>query len=83
MFGHRNDGKKVKGLNIIDKAEPFFMPQRIDAVNYTAIKVPCDKLDEFIQREKRSGNSYSYMHIFCYYRQFWKCSRSFRFKLSL
>lgn len=63
MFGHRNDGKKVKGLNIIDKAEPFFMPQRIDAVNYTAIKVPCDKLDEFIQREKRSGNSYSYMHI--------------------
>lgn len=63
MFGHRNDGKKVKGLKIIDKAEPFFMPQRIDAVNYTSIKIPCDKLDEFIQREKRAGNAYSYMHL--------------------
>ncbi len=63
MFGHRSDGKKVKGLNIIDKAEPFFMPQRIDAVNYTTIKIPCDKMDEFIQRERRNGNSYSYMHL--------------------
>ena len=63
MFGHRSDGKKVKGLNIIDKAEPFFMPQRIDAVNYTTVKVPCAKLDEFIARERRNGTSYNYMHI--------------------
>ena len=63
MFGHRSDGKKVKHMNIIDKAEPFFMPQRIDAVNYTTIKVPCEKLDEFIARECRGGTSYSYMHI--------------------
>lgn len=63
MFGHRSDGKKVKHMNIIDKAEPFFMPQRIDAVNYTTIKVPCEKLDEFIARERRGGTSYSYMHI--------------------
>ncbi len=63
MFGHRSDGKKVKGLNIIDKAEPFFMPQRIDAVNYTTVKVPCVPLDEFIARERRNGVSYSYMHL--------------------
>ena len=63
MFGHRCDGKKVKVANIIDKAEPFFMPQRIDAVNYTTIKVPCDKLDEFIARERRNGTSYNYMHL--------------------
>ncbi len=63
MFGHRCDGKKVKHMNIIDKAEPFFMPQRIDAVNYTTVKVPCEKLDEFIARERRNGNSYNYMHI--------------------
>ncbi len=63
MFGYRCDGKKVKGMNIIDKAEPFFMPQRIDAVNYVTVKVPCDKLDEFIARERRNGNSYNYMHI--------------------
>ncbi len=63
MFGHRNDGKKVKGMNIIDKAEPFFMPQRIDAVNYIKVQVPCAPLDEFIAREKRNGNNYTYLHI--------------------
>ena len=63
MFGYRNDGKKVKGMGIIDKAEPFFMPQRIDAVNYTTVKVKCDSIDEFIARERKNGISYSYMHI--------------------
>lgn len=63
MFGFRSDGKKVKNLNIVDKAEPFFMPQRIDAVNYTSVKIKCDYMDEFIARERRNGNSYSYMHI--------------------
>ncbi len=63
MFGHRSDGKKVKGMGIIDKAEPFFMPQRIDAVNYTTVKVKCDTIDEFIARERKNGISYSYMHI--------------------
>ena len=63
MFGFRSDGKKVKGMNIIDKAGPFFMPQRIDAVNYTTVKVKCNSIDEFIAKERRLGNSYSYMHI--------------------
>lgn len=63
MFGHRSDGKKVKHMNIIDKAEPFFMPQRIDAVNYTTVKVPCATLDEFLARERRNGNNYNYMHL--------------------
>ena len=63
MFGFRKDGKKVKGMNIIDKAEPFFMPQRIDAVNYITVKVPCDPMDDFIARERKNGNKYTYMHI--------------------
>ena len=63
MFGFRNDGKKVKGMNIIDKAEPFFMPQRIDAVNYTPIKVVCDPMDEFISRKRKEGEHYSYMYL--------------------
>lgn len=63
MFGFRNDGKKVKGMNIIDKAEPFFMPQRIDAVNYTPIKILCDPMDEFIARKRKEGEHYSYMYI--------------------
>lgn len=63
MFGFRSDGKKVKGMSILEKAEPFFMPQRIDAVNYTTVKVPCDAMDEFIARERRNGNSYNYMYL--------------------
>ncbi len=63
MFGFRSDGKKVKGMNIIEKAEPFFMPQRIDAVNYITEKVPCAPLDDFIARQRRNGINYSYMHI--------------------
>ena len=63
MFGFRKDGKKVKGMNIIDKAEPFFMPQRIDAVNYITVKVPCEPMDEFIARERRNGFKYNYMHL--------------------
>lgn len=63
MFGHRNDGKKVKGMNIIEKAEPFFMNQRIDAVNYYKAQIPCAPMDEFIARERRNGNNYSYMYI--------------------
>lgn len=63
MFGFRNDGKRVKQPNIIDKAEPFFMNQRIDAVNYINVKIPCEKLDEFIQRERRNGVNFSYMHV--------------------
>ena len=63
MFGHRSDGKKVKGLDIIEKAGPFFMNQRIDAVNYITVKIPCSPMDEFLARERKNGNSYSYMHI--------------------
>ena len=63
MFGFRNDGKKVKGLDIIEKAGPFSMNQRIDAVNYITVKVPCNPMDEFIVRERKKGNSYSYMHL--------------------
>ncbi|MBQ8908872.1 MAG: 2-oxo acid dehydrogenase subunit E2 [Clostridia bacterium] len=63
MFGHRSDGKKVKGLDIIEKAGPYFMNQRIDAVNYITVKIPCSPMDEFIARERKNGNSYSYMHI--------------------
>lgn len=63
MFGFRSDGKKVKGMNIIDKAGPFFMNQRIDAVNYFHTQINCSAMDEFIARERRNGNSYSYMHL--------------------
>ena len=42
-------------MNTVEKAEPFFMPQRIDAVNYITVKIPCAPMDEFIARERRNG----------------------------
>ena len=63
MFGFRSDGKKIKGLDIMEKAEPFFMNQRIDAVNYITVKVPCNAMDEFIAKERKNGNNYNYTHL--------------------
>ena len=63
MFGHRYDGKKVKNMKIIDRAGPFFMPQRIDAVNYINVKVPCLTLDKFIADERKEGTRFTYMDV--------------------
>lgn len=63
MFGHRVDGTRVKGMDVIAKAEPFFMMMRIDAVNYIKVEIPCAPLDDFIARERKLGNNYSYFHI--------------------
>ncbi|MBQ8845169.1 MAG: 2-oxoglutarate dehydrogenase [Clostridia bacterium] len=63
MFGRRKDGKKVKNLDIIEKAGVYFMPQRIDAVNLYKQKIDCDKLDQFILEEKKNGVHFTYQDI--------------------
>lgn len=64
MFGRRSDGVKVKNLDIIEKAGPYFMPQRIDAVNTFTQPVDCAPVDKFIAEERaRSGVHYSYTEI--------------------
>ena len=65
MFGRRADGVKVKNLDIIEKATPYFMPMRIDAVQLYTQPINLDILDEWIQKEKRrSGVHYSYTELF-------------------
>lgn len=64
MFGRRSDGVKVKDLDVIEKAGPYFMPQRIDAVNTFTQPLDCAPIDEFIKAERaRSGVHYSYTEI--------------------
>ena len=63
MFKKRSDGYLVKGLDTISKAGPFFMPTRIESQNTCFNPVRCEALDEFIAREKRAGNSFSYTHF--------------------
>ncbi len=64
MFGKRSDGVKVKNLQIIDKAMPYFMPTRIDAVNNYTQSVNCAGLDKFILEEKQNNKvHYTYTEI--------------------
>lgn len=64
MFGRRADGVRVKDLQIIDKAMPYFMPMRIDAVNLFTQHINCENIDKFILEERqRSGVHYSYTEI--------------------
>ena len=64
MFGRRADGRKVKGLDIMEKSGPYFMPQRIDAVNYFSQAINCENIDKFVKEErKRSGLHFSYTEI--------------------
>jgi len=64
MFGRRADGVKVKDLQIIEKAMPYFMPMRIDAVNKFTQHINCESIDKFILEERqRSGVHYSYTEI--------------------
>ena len=64
MCFRRSDGKKVKDLQIIEKAMPYFMPQRIDAVNMFTQPIRCETIDNFILDEKKNnGVHYNYTEI--------------------
>ncbi|MBR1890126.1 MAG: 2-oxo acid dehydrogenase subunit E2 [Clostridia bacterium] len=65
MFGRRADGVRVKGVEIIEKAAPYFMPTRIDAVQLYTQPVNCETLDKFILEQKeKNGIHYTYTEIF-------------------
>lgn len=64
MCFKRKDGVKVKDLSIIEKAMPYFMPQRIDAVNMFTQPIKCESLDKFILYEKKNSSiHYTYTEI--------------------
>ena len=63
MCKRRSDAKLVKGLDTITKAGPFFLPDRIESQNLYMNAFRCEKLDDFIQRERRLGNTITYTHF--------------------
>lgn len=64
MFGKRADGKKVKDLQIIEKAISYFMPMRIDAVNLYEQAINVENIDKFILDEKKNSSvHYSYTEL--------------------
>lgn len=63
MFSKRSDGIKVKGLDAVTKAEPFFLPTRLGSQNFMETQFRVEPLDEFISRQRKLGTTYSYTHI--------------------
>ena len=63
MFGFRSDGKKLKGIDPVQKIIPHIMSKRHDSQNSTRYEVRCEPLDAFIRSERQNGNNFNYMHI--------------------
>ena len=63
MFGHRPDGKKVKGLDPIFRVIPNVMLDRDDSQVYFKQDIPLKKLDEYIDKKMEEGIRFSYMDI--------------------
>lgn len=63
MFGLRADGKRVKGIDPIQKIVPHIMEKRYDAQLMNHLDCPCEPLDAFIKAEREKGNSIKYMDI--------------------
>lgn len=63
MLGLRADGKRVKGLDPIQKIMPHIMAHRHDSQNLTSYDLSCEPFDEFIRSEREKGHHFNYMHI--------------------
>lgn len=63
MFGHRPDGKRVKGLDPIFRVIPNVMIERSDAQVYFKEDIPLKNLDEYIDKKQAEGIKFSYMDI--------------------
>ena len=63
MFGLRADGKRLKGIDPIQKIVPHIMEHRYDAMNMTHYDCRCEPFDDFIKAEREKGVKFSYMHI--------------------
>ena len=63
MFGHRPDGKRVKGLDPIFRVIPNVMLDRDDSQVYFKQDISLKNLDEYIERKMQEGIRFSYMDI--------------------
>ncbi|MDR2839692.1 MAG: 2-oxo acid dehydrogenase subunit E2 [Paludibacter sp.] len=62
-YGDRYDGWRVRNLDAVFAAIPFFLRTRIDAQNYFEERVPIDHLEQFIRDHKEDIPDLSIMHI--------------------
>ena len=52
MFGHRPDGRRVKGIDPVIRITPYIMPMRCDAQVFLKHRVDLDVLFDYVRRQK-------------------------------
>jgi hypothetical protein len=62
-FGDRSDGWRVKNVDAVFSAIPYFLRTRIDAQNYFEECVPINHIEQFIREHKEEIPDLSIMHV--------------------
>lgn len=60
----RSDGYLLKDLNPFMKIIPYIMEKRSDSQNFSKQIFPAETIDNYIIEKKKSGYSFTYMHVF-------------------
>ncbi len=63
MFGFRADGKRIKGIDPIQKIMPHIMSERSDSQNMCKYDIDCGPLDAYIKEQRNNGLNITYMHL--------------------
>ena len=63
LFGHRPEGKRVKGIDPIVQVTPYLMPMRCDAQVFLAHDVQYEPLVRYIAQKSREGVKITFMEI--------------------
>ena len=63
MFGHRSDGRRIKGLDPLFYAIPHLMPKRTDAHVFTEMDVEMTQLDRYVKEKRAELPDVSHMSV--------------------
>ena len=63
MFGHRSDGKRIKGVDPIVQITPYLMPMRCDAMVFLEHRLDYEMLARYIAQKNREGQKVTFMQI--------------------
>ena len=63
MFGHRPDGRRLKGIDPIVQITPYLMPMRCDAQVFLEHKLDYEMLSRYIARKAVDGEKITFMQL--------------------
>ena len=59
----RSDGTRVKNVDAITQLMPYFMKERVDALNYTQLHIPFAPIKQYVRQRRKEGTPISYMAV--------------------